>query len=271
MQTDPQLLQSYDDVIKKYLSYGIVERVTDSNTSYVHYLLYGTVARDERETTKVRAVFDASAKHKGFLSLSELLDPGPCLLPHLFDIFVRFKMEKIALISDIKQVFLQIQIDTEHRDFLRFLSYTDIRTDFLPSVLRFTRLVFGLTLIPFILNATVKFHLSQYLGQEKLKWVIEKFLQDLNVDDSTTSFDDVDDAYYFYETAKYFQQKGSFDLRKWITNNENLQHRINEHEIDYKPTDDYHKVLGLNWDYKNDEFAFDFSQMILGANKLAPT
>ena len=69
-------------------------------------------------------------------------------------------------------------------------------------------------------------------------------------------------------------QKGNFDLRKWIKNIENkknLQHRINEHEIDYKPTDGYHKVLGLNWDYKNDEFIFEFSQIILEANKLAPT
>ena len=38
LQTDPQLLQSYDAVIKEYLSYGIVEKVTASNTNYVHYL-----------------------------------------------------------------------------------------------------------------------------------------------------------------------------------------------------------------------------------------
>ena len=155
------------------------------------YIIYRAVVRDERETTKVRVVFDASAKYKGFPSLNELLDPGPCLLPHLFDILIRFRWGKIALISDVKQAFLQIQIDTEHRDFLRFLWYDDIRTDFPPSVLRFTRLVFGLTSGPSILNATVKFHLSQYLGQKKFKWVIEKFLQDLYVDDSTTSFDDV--------------------------------------------------------------------------------
>ena len=62
------------------------------------------------------------------------------------------------------QAFLQIQIYTKHRDFLWFLWYNDIRTDFLPSVLRFARLAFGLTSSPFILNATVKFHLSQYLG-----------------------------------------------------------------------------------------------------------
>ena len=120
------------------------------------------------------------------------------------------------------------------------------------------------------MNATVKFHLSQYLGQAELKWVIEKFLQDLYVDDSITSFAGVNDAFYFYETAKSCLQKGSFDLRKWITNNENLQYRINEHESNIKPTDVYHKVLRLNWDYKNYEFIFAFSLIILGGNKLGP-
>ena len=56
-------------------------------------------------------------------------------------------------------------------------------------------------------------------------------------------------------------------LPKWITNNENLQHDINEHEIDFKPTGDYHKVLRLNWDYKIDEFSFDFSQRNFGSSK----
>ena len=93
LQTDPQLLQSYDDVIiKEYLSYGIVERVTDSNTNYVHYLPHRAVVREERETTKVPVVFDASLKYKSFLSFNELLDPGSCLLSPLFDILVRFRL-----------------------------------------------------------------------------------------------------------------------------------------------------------------------------------
>ena len=65
LQTDPQLLQGYD-VIKEYLDYGIVERVKDNNTNDVHYLPYRAVVRDEREITKVRLVFDTSAKYKGF-------------------------------------------------------------------------------------------------------------------------------------------------------------------------------------------------------------
>ena len=92
LQTDPQLLQGYDDVIKEYLSYGIVERVTDSNTNYVHYLPHRAVVREERETTKVPVVFGAWLKYKSFLSFNELLDPGSCLLSPLFDILVRFRL-----------------------------------------------------------------------------------------------------------------------------------------------------------------------------------
>ena len=49
-----------------------------------------------------------------------------------------------------------------------------------------------------------------------------------------------------------------------------MQHHINEHKIDYKPTDDYHKVLERSWDYKNNKFIFDFSHIKLEAYKLAP-
>ena len=65
LQTDPQLLQSYDDVIKEYLSYDIVERVTDNNTNYIDYLPHRAVVRDEHETTKVRVVFDPSLNENG--------------------------------------------------------------------------------------------------------------------------------------------------------------------------------------------------------------
>ena len=85
------------------------------------------------------------------------------------------------------------------------------------------------------------------------------------------SYDDVIKEYLSYGIVERVTDSRSYDLRKWITSNKKLHHRINKHEIDYKPTNDYHKVLGLNWDYKNNEFIFDFSQVILEANQLAPT
>lgn len=126
-----------------------------------------------------------------------------CLLPHLFDILIRFRLRKMVLISNTKQAFLQIQIGTEHLDFLRFLWYNDIRTGLPPLILRFTRFVFGLRSSPFTLNATLKSHISQYLGQEKLRWIIEQFLQDLYVDNSTTSSNDVNGAFIFIKLQNF--------------------------------------------------------------------
>ena len=39
----------------------------------------------------------------------------------LFDILLRFREKRVALIGDIEKAFLNIEVDKEDRDFLRFL------------------------------------------------------------------------------------------------------------------------------------------------------
>ena len=55
-----------------------------------------------------------------------MLDPGPCLLPNIFDILVRFRLEKIGIVADIKKAFLQIAIDEDQRDFLGMIWYENV-------------------------------------------------------------------------------------------------------------------------------------------------
>ena len=60
---NPELRESYDTVIKTYLDEDIVEEVkNDENFENFHYLLHRAVIRRERDTTKIRVVFDVSAK-----------------------------------------------------------------------------------------------------------------------------------------------------------------------------------------------------------------
>ena len=81
-------------------------------------------------------------------SLNDVLHSGPCLLPFLQEILLRFRTGKIDLVTDIKQAFLQILINKEHHDLVRFLWYEDIYKENPELVtLRFCRVVFGLTLI----------------------------------------------------------------------------------------------------------------------------
>ena len=121
------LLKKYDDIIKDFLKEGIVKEANNiPEKGRVHYLPHRAVIRNDKETSKTRVVYDASSKVKNEASLNDRLESGPCLLPLLFDILLRFRTGKIGLISDIKQAFLQIEISPEHRDYLRFLWYDDV-------------------------------------------------------------------------------------------------------------------------------------------------
>ena len=76
------MLEEYDLIIKEYLAEGILEEVKDIHKSEsVHYLPHRPVVKENRQTTRVRIVFDASAKYQNQPSLNDILDPGPCLLP----------------------------------------------------------------------------------------------------------------------------------------------------------------------------------------------
>ena len=65
LRQEPSLLQRYDTVIKEQLKEGIVEVVQDPWTSVmekVHYIPHHGVIRDDKQTTKLRIVYDASAQ-----------------------------------------------------------------------------------------------------------------------------------------------------------------------------------------------------------------
>ena len=72
LHLNSELRESYDTVIKTYLDENIVEEVKDDKTfENVHYLPHRAVIKNERDTTKIRVVFDASAKSPKQPSLNE--------------------------------------------------------------------------------------------------------------------------------------------------------------------------------------------------------
>ena len=68
----------------------------------------------------MRVVYDASSTVFG-PSLNDCLHIGPPLNPLLFDTLLRFRVHEVALTADIEKALLNIEIDPEHRDFVRFL------------------------------------------------------------------------------------------------------------------------------------------------------
>ena len=67
-------------------------------------------------------------------------------------------------------------------------------------VLRFARVVFGVTSSPFLLNATVKHHVERY--EEEDPEFVETFLRSIYVDDLSTGGDTDEEAYQLYIKSK---------------------------------------------------------------------
>ena len=135
----------------------------------------------------------------------------------------------MAIAADIEKAFLIVSIAEEDRDALRFLWVDNVVND--PPkicVVRFIRVVFGVTSSPFLLNARLQHHLNQHLSEYPK--LVERLLKSTYVDDVICGPLTSVDRYTLYQDSKDLLRKGGFNLRKFITNDEDLQRRIDENE-----------------------------------------
>ena len=77
----------YDDVIKEQLDKGIIEPAPNEAKGKEFYLPHKSVIKKSAETTKLRIVYDASARETSDKpSLNECLHPGPPLQTQLWNV-----------------------------------------------------------------------------------------------------------------------------------------------------------------------------------------
>ena len=119
---------------------------------------------------------------------------GPALSEKIMDIIMRFRAHRKALAGDIEKAFLNVSVAEEDRDVLRFLWFDDVKKEY-PEVivLRFARVVFGVSSSPFLVNATVKHHAERY--EEEDPEFVETFLRSIYVDDLSSGGDTDEEAY----------------------------------------------------------------------------
>ncbi|CAB4037965.1 ac transposable element-derived 5, partial [Paramuricea clavata] len=149
---------------------------------------------------------------------------GPDLLNPLFGVLLRFRQGRIALCSDIKDMFLQMRVVEEDLPALRFL-FRDSK-DEEPSVYQCLRRPFGERSAPTCANYIMKRNAEDF--QQQYPTAAEAVRKNLYVDDSLNSLDDEDEAVALRQELTELMKHGGFTLTKWLSNSQTVMKEIPE-------------------------------------------
>ncbi|VDO84702.1 unnamed protein product [Haemonchus placei] len=252
LRRTPELLNDYDKTFRAQQEIGVIEEVENpshTDGAIVHYIPHQPVITPQKETTKLRIVFDASAHSKGSPSLNDVLHQGPLILPELYAMLLRFRTPKYVIISDVEKVFLQVRLHGADRDATRFLWVRDINEPFgihNVATFRFTRVTFGLNVSPYLLGATINHHLQSAMQNEELAKEIREnlYVDNLILSAATPS----EAARKSLEARKIFEEMGT-NLREFLSNDETLRQQLPENACAKSLVQ---KVLGITWNSETD-------------------
>ncbi len=267
-------INHYDEIIREQLDQGIIERAPDTVVGKECYIPHKPVIREKAESTKLRIVYDASARvQDNAPSLNECLSPGPPLQNQLWSVLVRGRFNPVALTADIKQAFLQVRICEEDRDALRFHWLKDVNSKEVETF-RFTRALFGLAPSPFLLGGVIKQHLEHW--RDKDPETVREIEKSLYVDDLISGATTKDDAKQLKVKTTEIFEDAVFQLHKWHSNEATLESNHQEEDLAdqtfakqqlTQPQKENSSLLGLAWKKNEDTISVTISNEEVPATK----
>ena len=251
---DPELQERYNAVLQEMEDDGVISQVPPEqmvSEQRTFYLPHRPVVKAGSVSTKVRPVFDASAKGPNGLSLNDCVEVGPALMPYLQEVLIRFRRWRFGLAADIVKAFHQIRLDDRDMDVHRFLWCRDDQT----RVMRFQRVVMGVACSPFLMNATVRHHLSLFDDSPLLC----ELRDNLYVDDWLSGADSQEAVSEMLQEASCIMAGAGMELAKCCSNFTDLFEKAQQASA--ADATGSVKVLGVTWRRGEDTFSFGAGQL----------
>lgn len=267
LEASSTLRAAYDDIIREYVDKGYISEVSTEGNSVGYFIPTLVVIRNDKDTTKVRMVLDSSCKTSTGLSLNDVLHSGPNLQGDLFCILLNFRLFKIALAADCRQMYLQIGVRDSDRRFQRILFRFHPQESM--STYEFNRVCFGMKSSPFHALRVVRQLISDEGYQFPTAASIASnstYMDDVcfSIMAEDSSSNDVSVAVAASKELISLFKRGQFDLVKWTSNSASV---LSEIPATYRASTDLEidrsapqKILGLHWDKLEDFFYFKVNQ-----------
>ncbi|XP_061719306.1 uncharacterized protein LOC133526630 [Cydia pomonella] len=253
-EKDKTLKTRYTEVIKEYEQLGHMIPVTepDHKLKDAIYLPHHAVIRENRTTTKVRVVFDASCKDYKGISLNDLLMIGPTLQPDLRHLVMCWRQYPVCLVADIVKMYRMVRVDEDDADFQRIVWRDDSRNKI--KDYKLLTVTFGTASAPYL--AVKALNQVAYDHMDKYPMAAPRVHKEFYMDDLMTGSETIEEGLHLYKEMKGLLNEGGFLLQKWASNKLELLDLINKRENEHianeeeknnleLKTDNVTKILGL--------------------------
>ncbi|XP_057337763.1 uncharacterized protein LOC130675883 [Microplitis mediator] len=257
---DLALKAQYIDSMKEAISLGHMREVNLKEIQGKHcFLPHHPVIKESSSTTKVRVVYNASAKTSTGISLNDCLKVGPVVQHTSFDIILRFRTHQIVMLADIEKMYKQILLDARDAQYQLILwretSSDELKAFIIPVVL------FGIASAPHSATRV----LNQCAEDEKTRFPLasDTLKRDCYVDDVMTGADNLEDAIKLREELIGITKAGGFNLRKWVSNNPEVIKSSSDDTRDINLltcNNSEMKALGIQWNNVSDEIKYKVTE-----------
>ncbi|XP_066596917.1 uncharacterized protein [Prorops nasuta] len=249
--------EQYDKILTEYIELGHLSPARET-TEETYYLPHHAVFKEESNTTKIRIVFDASAKKDKGIALNDTLMVGPTIQDRLVSHLIRFRTYRYVLTADIAKMYRQVWMHEDDKRYQRILwrQGGQIR-DF-----NLNTLVFGISSSPFLATRT----LQKSADDESQNYArAAKILKTrFYMDDLITGADSINDAKTIRDEIIVLLAKGGFIIRLWASNNYEIIKELDRSSIHTNFTIEINrtlKTLGIKWCAKEDKIIYEPAQI----------
>ena len=258
--------KEFSTVMEEYIEMKHAEAVPTvdlqkpSNSTF--YLPMHAVRKEHSTTTKLRVVFDASAKSSSGVSLNDTLLVGPTVHPPLIDVLLHFRTHRIALTTDVSKMYRAVELAPTDKDLHRFVWRSNPKSAMLDY--RMTRVTFGVSASSFAANMSVKQNAHDF--EVEYPQAAQAVKTSFYVDDGLTGADSVSQAIQLQRQLQDLFMKGGFLLRKWNSSNPQVLQHLSPELKDTQPSqmmpssEQYTKTLGIEWNASKDHFRLTISE-----------
>lgn len=246
----------YHDFMHEYQSCGHMSERNQLglNTQTLNFLPHHGVLRESSTTTKLRAVFDASAKTSSGKSLNNIQLVGPTVQDDLLSILLRFRKHRFVVTGDIQQFYRQILIDPEQRHLQNILWRSNQKEPI--KIFTLNTVTYGTASAPYLATRCLA-ELSKLTTDGV---VSQSIAHDFYVDDYLSGSNTIQGTISLINNVIAVLKTAKLNLRKFQSNSQEVLLGITEEQPNSDSVDlcanQTCKTLGLNWNCKSDYLSF---------------